>query len=102
MKTDSDGDTPLLPRVEDSRDPLLNSEAPPTDLLLSNLNSPVTDGIRDISSSPDWQAGITGCLFLQSRVQSTSPTMWFFLEGSGGGGEGRKELESSLLIPTTF
>ena len=40
--------------MEDRRDLLLNFESPVTDLLLSNLKSLVTDGITDISNSPDW------------------------------------------------
>lgn len=39
---------------------------PVTDLLFSNLKSPVTDGIIDIPNSPDWQNGITWYFFLDS------------------------------------
>lgn len=41
----------------------LNFGSPVMDLELFNLKSPVTDGIIDISDSPDWQGDITWYFF---------------------------------------
>lgn len=78
----------------------MNSEAPVTDLLLSNLNSPVTDGVRDISDSPDWQAGLPGCFFLHSISDGFKAL--YLLCVFGGDRESSRKLGSFLLIPTTF
>lgn len=62
------------------RDLLLNSESPVTDLLLSNLKPPVTDGIIDISDSPTGRLVLLGVfsytLFLTGSKHFTNYVFW--------------------------
>ena len=60
------------------------------DLLLSNLKSPVTDGIIDIADSPDWQSDITWCLFLLFLTGSKGFTNNVFQVCGVGGRAGRR------------
>lgn len=59
----------------------------------------MTDGIRDISDSQDWQAGLTGCFFLQFISDGFKALhqlcgFLFFFGGGGQGGEGIRKFPS--------
>lgn len=83
LKTEGNLDTPQ--RVEEKRDMHLNFEFLVMDFLLSNLKSPVTDGIIDISDSSDWQASITSWFFRYSISESFKALHQLRVLGRGEG-----------------